>query len=137
ECFVAGTLIDGRPIESIRPGQMVRSFDPETDQVELKHVVRSVQSQPSALVRVCLEDGKMLVCTRNHRIWTRDGWIAAEVCLGRDVREMSTFSRVDRVEVLEQTSDGTFGGMCPDGLVYNLEVEDNHTYFANEVAVSN
>jgi DNA repair protein RadD len=27
--------------------------------------------------------------------------------------------------------------MCPDGLVYNLEVEETHTYFANGVAVSN
>lgn len=138
ECFPAGTLVDGRPIESVRPGQMVRSFDPTTGKVELKHVVRSMQSQPSTLVRVYLENGKTLVCTRNHRIWTREGWIAAEVCLGRDVMlDIATFARVDRVEVLERTSDGTFGGMCPDGLVYNLEVEETHTYFANGVAVSN
>ncbi len=47
------------------------------------------------------------------------------------------FTRVDRVEVLERGSDGTFGGVCPDGLVYNLEVEGTHTYFANGVGVSN
>jgi hypothetical protein len=44
---------------------------------------------------------------------------------------------VDRVEILEQTSDGTFGGVCPDGFVYNLEVESTHNYFANSVLVHN
>jgi superfamily II DNA or RNA helicase len=44
---------------------------------------------------------------------------------------------VDSVEVLQQTSDGTFGGMCPDGFVYNLEVEDTHTYIANNCVVHN
>ena len=46
-------------------------------------------------------------------------------------------TRVDRVEILEQTSDGTFGGVCPDGYVYNIEVEDTHTYFANGILVHN
>lgn len=45
--------------------------------------------------------------------------------------------RVERIEVYEQTSDGTFGGMCPDGYVYNIEVEDNHNYFAEGVLVHN
>jgi superfamily II DNA or RNA helicase len=44
---------------------------------------------------------------------------------------------VDRVEVLEPGSDGTFGGVCPDGLVYNLEVEDVHTYLVDGVVVHN
>lgn len=44
---------------------------------------------------------------------------------------------VDRVEVIEQTSDGTYGGVCPDGCVYNLEVEGNHNYFAYGVNVHN
>ena len=45
--------------------------------------------------------------------------------------------RVASVEVYKQTSDGTFGGMCPDGFVYNFEVKDNHNYFANGVLVHN
>lgn len=44
---------------------------------------------------------------------------------------------VDSVEVQEQTSDGTFGGMCPDGFVYNIEVADNNNYFANGILVHN
>lgn len=47
------------------------------------------------------------------------------------------WARVDRVEVLEPESDGRFGGLCPDGAVYNLEVEGTHTYIADDVVVHN
>lgn len=45
--------------------------------------------------------------------------------------------RVARVEVREQTSDRTFGGLCPDGFVYNLEISGNHNYFADGILVHN
>ena len=44
---------------------------------------------------------------------------------------------VDYVEFHEPTSGGGFGGLCPDGFVYNIEVEEDHTYFANGVLVHN
>lgn len=45
--------------------------------------------------------------------------------------------RVARVEVREQTSDRTFGGLCPDGFVYNLDISGNHNYFADGILVHN
>ena len=45
--------------------------------------------------------------------------------------------RVARVEVREQTSGRTFGGLCPDGFVYNLEISGNHNYFADGILVHN
>ena len=47
------------------------------------------------------------------------------------------FTRVDRVEILEPGSDGEFGGLCPGGEVFNLELEDQHTYLANGFGVHN
>jgi hypothetical protein len=47
------------------------------------------------------------------------------------------FSRVDRVEILERGSGSGFGEVCPDGYVYNFEVEGNNNYFANGVLVHN
>lgn len=44
---------------------------------------------------------------------------------------------VESVEIFEPTSDGTFGGVCPDGCVYNLEVELSPTYFADGILVHN
>jgi superfamily II DNA or RNA helicase len=52
-------------------------------------------------------------------------------------RELVAFDRVESVEILQRTSDGTFGGMCPDGYVYNIEVDRTCTYFANGVLVHN
>ena len=45
--------------------------------------------------------------------------------------------RVDRVEVHQQTGDGAYGGLCPGGVVYNIEVESNHNYFVDGVLVHN
>lgn len=56
---------------------------------------------------------------------------------GREERQVSNWSRVDRITVHEQTGDGTFGGVCPDGFVYNLEIEGTHTYTVDDIVVSN
>lgn len=44
---------------------------------------------------------------------------------------------VDSVEIQEQTGDGTFGGLCPDGYVYNLEIENSRAYIADGFVVHN
>jgi DNA repair protein RadD len=44
---------------------------------------------------------------------------------------------VEGVTVQKPTSDGRFGGVCPDGFVYNIEVEGWHTYVANGNVVHN
>lgn len=46
-------------------------------------------------------------------------------------------SRVDSIEVLEQGSAERFKQLCPDGYVYNIEVEDDNNYFANGCLVHN
>lgn len=45
--------------------------------------------------------------------------------------------RVESIEVHESGSDGTFGGRCPDGYVYNIETKQHHTYLANGFVVHN
>ena len=56
---------------------------------------------------------------------------------GQEENRIFEWVRVESVTVQEQTSDGTFGGLCADGYVYNIEVEDNNNYFANGVLVHN
>ncbi len=56
---------------------------------------------------------------------------------GREERQSIKWVGVDSITFQKQTSDGTFGGLCPDGYVYNLEVEDVHTYIANGCVVHN
>jgi DNA repair protein RadD len=45
--------------------------------------------------------------------------------------------RVDAIQVLEPGGDGRFGGLCPGGRVYDLEVERNHNFFANGALIHN
>lgn len=45
--------------------------------------------------------------------------------------------RVDRVEIYKRGSDSQFDELCPDGYVYNLEVETDNNFFANGILVHN
>lgn len=56
---------------------------------------------------------------------------------GQEERCAVVWAGVDSIEVLEPSGDDGFGGMCPEGVVYNLEVEETHTYYANGVLVHN
>ena len=64
-CFVPGTLVDGRPIESIRVGDLVRSFNHKTNEVELRKVLKVMKNPaPRKLFRLTL------VGSREHIIST-------------------------------------------------------------------
>lgn len=56
---------------------------------------------------------------------------------GHEKGRISFGVRVACVEVLKQGSDGGYGALCPDGHVYNIEVEANHNYFVNDILVHN
>ena len=71
---------------------------------------------------------------RSGRAVTRDD---QEAGFRPPQRYSLAWARVDSVEVLQQGGDGGFGSMCPDGTVYNIEVEDHHTYLANGFVVHN
>lgn len=78
ECFPAGTMVDGRPIESIAVGDLVRSFNHATGAVEMRpvtHVFRSIPQAP--LVTVRLADGTRITCTGGHPFYTRSGYVPA------------------------------------------------------------
>ena len=161
ECFVAGTQVSGLAIEDIQVGDFVDSFDEVERRVVKKRVTRLWRHPPSSLVRLRFSNGSTFVCTPNHPILTNQGWIPAGLCedlivfeheyanknelsqntkvevLGSKEDQDLRGVRVDSVEILEPGSDGRFGGVCPDGQVYNLEVEDTHTYFAEGILVHN
>lgn len=56
---------------------------------------------------------------------------------GRAQVGVSRLARVDRIEVHEPGSDGTFGGRTPNGAVYNFEIEGEHNFFANGILTHN
>lgn len=71
-CFVAGTVVDGRPIESLRVGELVTSYNRRTSSPVSSRIVATMRREPDALVRVALDDGRTLVCTGDHAFFTPD-----------------------------------------------------------------
>lgn len=76
-------------------------------------------------------------CEVGHRSRWEDPQIEEVEISGPPQNGGLEFSRVDRVEILERGSGSGFEQVCPDGVVYNFEVEGNNNYFANGVLVHN
>jgi len=78
ECFPAGTLIDGKPIESIRLGETVLSYNEVSRTFEHRKVTRLFKN-PAPNYMVSLQIAHhVLYCTPNHPILTKKGWKDAE-----------------------------------------------------------
>ena len=79
ECFIKGTLIDGQPIETLKKGDIIRSYDHYTHKVEYKKIkATSKRRIASNLIKINLENGTSFICTENHPIYTLDyGYISA------------------------------------------------------------
>jgi superfamily II DNA or RNA helicase len=97
-----------------------------------------VDAHAQARVSIRLQDRHCQPSAQNSH---RGGWqITQGYCReGARLQKGGLFAwvGVDSVEVLESRGDREFGGLCPEGLVYNLEVETFHTYTANGVVVHN
>jgi superfamily II DNA or RNA helicase len=109
ECFPAGTLVDGRPIERIAAGDSVTAFCPATGNVVVRRVVRTMRQPASSLLRIWVS-GESLVCTPSHKVWTEAGWRkASDLRPGHDrvlrVGERHAEPHSDNVRALRMPSD--------------------------------
>lgn len=78
ECFSAGTLIDGTPIENLRAGDFVTSFDEKTGRFEKKKVLHLFKNPlPRYMVRVKIGH-HVINTTGNHPFYTKRGWVEAK-----------------------------------------------------------
>lgn len=83
ECFVAGTLVDGRPIETIRAGDLVSAFDHKTRRRTTAPVL-AVSKTPAPDELCCLRiQDAFTMSTLNHPYYVlARGYVAA-----RDVKK--------------------------------------------------
>jgi superfamily II DNA or RNA helicase len=109
--------------QRVRSGGRACDLDEETTGVRVPNELQSGSRTPDFAVG---RGGGRVVALRS-------GTQAA----GREEGRAIAFVGVDRVEVHQPGSDGTFGGRCPDGAVYNLEVEGLNTYQVGGVVVHN
>lgn len=142
ECFVKGTpvLTDKgyKPIESVKAGDKVFSFNHGSKKVELKTVQRSF-GQPiynRKLVILKTETGRKIVCTDNHKIFVpKLGYVRADSLQVNNL-VLSTESGGEGVLQEEKIVSIEYEDV-EDIEVFDLTVEYNHNFFANGVLVHN
>lgn len=127
ECFPAGTLVDGRPIERWRPGEILRTFDPDTHRWVSVPVIMTHHRSTTGLMQITLNTSEILRCTCNHPFYTREGWIEAEFLQPGD----SVLSRRGWVNVVEAMPMR----MATPVDVFNLDVAFPHTYSVGQAGI--
>lgn len=144
ECFPAGTLVDGRAIETIKSGDMVQTWNHLTNSVEPRKVLRTSKRIPTEMFELFLRSGQKFRCTGDHPFYVRapDGKTAylpaRSLSPAMDVMHRDgTWHSISISMKVAESLDGTFCGRCPDKFVYNLEVEHNHNYFVDGYLVHN
>lgn len=128
--FVAGTLIRTVhgliPIEEIRKGDLVYSFDKNRN-VRLSYVTSASKGVSQKMIVI---NGK-ITTTHNHQFYTKRGWVSASNLKNGD--EIYTYDYTGwSADIVRSKQSLSF--LCH---VYNFEVEQDETYFANGFAVHN
>jgi intein/homing endonuclease len=82
-CFTAGTLVKteygNKPIEQIKLGDLVYSYNFQTKSSELKPVDQLHHSVTEEVISIELESGKIIETTPNHKFFTKNrGWVEAK-----------------------------------------------------------
>jgi len=78
ECFPAGTLVDGKPIETLVVGDKVTAFNEVTGGFEPRKITRVFKNKyPKRMVRVLTEAHHAVTSTAAHPFWTKRGWVDA------------------------------------------------------------
>ena len=125
-CFIAGTLVattEGLlPIECINVGDKVLSANPETCIAEEKTVRDTFHSAVTELVHLVI-DGECFISTHNHPFYVDgNGFVeAGKLRIGDCL-----YNKDGDKHILESIS---FESLEHPVEVYNIEVEDYHTYY--------
>lgn len=97
ECFPAGTLVDGRPIETIKVGNEVTAFDERTGIFHQRRVTRLFKNpMPNYMVRIA-SGHHVIYATAGHPFWTQRGWVRACELTEND-HVMHTMREDDRID---------------------------------------
>ena len=152
-CFTGETLVqmaDGtaKPIRDVQVGDRVKSRDPVTGKESAKTVTATIKRLASSVVRVSVTDAKTgqsetLTCTPEHPLFVQgQGWVeAGSLGIGTSIVSragpaLTVQSVTWQRETAGNVTAGNAGGSTEDAkpyTVYNLTVEDDHTYFVGSL----
>jgi len=128
-CFLPDTAItmaDGttKPIQDITAGDVVLSYDEKSDQLTSSAVAETFVHQASQYLTI----NNRIKVTPNHPLFINDQWVEAGQARAGDSLVHSDGSRevIQTIELIKEKTP-----------VYNFEVADTHTYFAESILAHN
>lgn len=84
ECLDGNTLIDTdqgkKKIKEIEKGDLVKTYNEKTQDFEYKKVIKKHVNIPRSneVFEIMTDDGKSLIISGNHKIFTQRGWVRAD-----------------------------------------------------------
>lgn len=130
-CFPPGTIVKtpvgDRPIESLKVGEYVLSYNFVTDEVVTCQIKNVLKNWTLHLVNLGLK-GETILATRLHPFWVekKEKWIAAcELVLDMELRTIDNQS----MPIKSLRTDFTFSE------TYNLSITDLNNYFVGELGI--
>jgi hypothetical protein len=134
-CFPAYTNVltvnGNKKISEISIGDDVLSFDDKNGNVLPKKVTHKFihdGNQKSDIYRYTLSNGTLLDITKNHSVFTENG-------VFKQIGELNIGDKL--VDVNDNLISIISCEFLKNDVVYNIEVEDFHTYFAENIKVHN
>lgn len=130
-CFVAGTLVHTpngiKAIETLQVGDLVFAFDEESGQKVVRRITETFINPTTTILKIIDTRGGVLETTWNHPFYVTAGmWVKA-----KDLMVGDEFLTIDG-KALQVAS---VQESIREEKVYNLEVEDSHTYFVGQNGV--
>jgi RHS repeat-associated protein len=129
-CFAAGTKVitaeGDKPIEELKEGDDVLSFDSECGEAAWQRVTRVYERTANELLDITA-GGVRISCTPEHPFWiANDGWTAAI-----DLKPGSQLLNREGKNISVQSVRHRKGTVT----VYNIEVDRLHSYYVSEIGV--
>ena len=127
-CFPAGTPIHTetglKNIEDIEVGELIWSYDEETETISLQPVVDIIENETDHTVELYISN-EVIETTASHPFYTEEGW--------KDASELNEEDKVlDKEHKWQQVKGQNF--LYQKKKVYNLTVANFHTYFVGLLA---
>jgi predicted phage terminase large subunit-like protein len=138
-CVSGGALISTPggdvPIETLRPGDSVLSFNHLNETLEFQKVEAVLSRETVEIYRIDTDAGRSLEVTGDHRIFTDGEYKAANNLTGGSA--LLCVLREGNEKDLEDDRVAQIVRIREKARVYDIQVSENHNFFANGILVHN
>lgn len=142
------TLADGteKPMKNIEKGDLVCCVDLDTKKSDIRPATGAIPTRVEKGVIVTLSNGYKVTCTKDHKIWTIDGWKEAGTLSNDDLVAEPVRKELNRSR---QSSAGCNSGdlrfhkvtsvieTSEEIQFYGMGVDDLHNYIVGGILVKN